>query len=190
MVTMVTQSWVRGATVAPACAPMGRAVDGSFLTAATFWPTSWCVCAAPATKVHTRAPKTHTVHKFVSCRCDTSHFTSSCLHKHIPSNYPESLSVLPVSGAVQVPGATSALPATSATRWCPAAAACPASATTTSTCTTRARVTPGRAPASSACTTPRATPVSTANVVTMAAAPVRAAGVSGAFCFANLDSGY
>lgn len=85
MVTMVTRSWVRGATVAPACALMGRAVDGSFPTAATFWLTSWCVCAAPATKVrtHTHTPKTHTVHRFVSCRCDTPHLRSSRLHKQI-----------------------------------------------------------------------------------------------------------
>ncbi len=53
-VTMVTQSWVQAATVGPACAPMARAVDASFLTAVTFWliRTSWCVCAAPATKVY------------------------------------------------------------------------------------------------------------------------------------------
>lgn len=53
MVTTVTQSWVQVVTVAPVCAPTDRAVDASFLTAVTFCLTltSWCVCAALATKV-------------------------------------------------------------------------------------------------------------------------------------------
>lgn len=54
MVTMVTQSWVQVATVGPVFALTGHRVDVSFLTAVTFWqtPTSWCVCAAQATKVY------------------------------------------------------------------------------------------------------------------------------------------
>lgn len=52
-VTTVTRSWAQEATVAPACAPMGRAVDATFPTAVTLWLTSWCVCAALATKVYT-----------------------------------------------------------------------------------------------------------------------------------------
>lgn len=53
-VTTVTQSWALEVTVVPACAPMGRAADATFLTAATLWLTSWCVFAALVTKVHTR----------------------------------------------------------------------------------------------------------------------------------------
>lgn len=52
-VTTVTRSWAQEATVDPACAPTGRAVDATFPTAVTHWLTSWCVCAALATKVHT-----------------------------------------------------------------------------------------------------------------------------------------
>lgn len=56
---MVTQSWVQVATVVPVCARMARAVGASSPTAVTFWliRTSWCVCAALATKVykHTHA---------------------------------------------------------------------------------------------------------------------------------------
>lgn len=55
---MATQSWAPGATVDPACAPMGPAVDVSLPTAVTFCHTltRWCVCAALDTKVrkHTR----------------------------------------------------------------------------------------------------------------------------------------
>lgn len=72
-VTTVTRSWAQEATVAPACAPMGRAVDATFPTAVTLWLTSWCVCAALATKVynhtHTHTPKTLSLHPgFVSRR--------------------------------------------------------------------------------------------------------------------------
>jgi len=53
MVTMVTQNWVQEATVALVCVQTGHVVVGSLQTAVTFWPTptSWCVCAATATKV-------------------------------------------------------------------------------------------------------------------------------------------
>lgn len=65
---MATQSWAQVTTVAPACAPMARAVDASFLTAVTCWVTSWCVCAARATKVHTHTPVTfHSIHQEQIC---------------------------------------------------------------------------------------------------------------------------
>lgn len=79
---------------------------------------------------------------------------------------------------VQVPGVMSALPVISGTLWCSVGAARPASATTTSTCTTRGHATLKRAPVSGACTTLRATRVSTANWVTTATLPLRAAVVS------------
>ena len=54
MVTMVSQSWVQVATVGPVFAQTGHRVDVNFLTAVTSQQTltSWCVCAAQATKVH------------------------------------------------------------------------------------------------------------------------------------------
>lgn len=118
------------------------------------------------------------------------HFMSSCLHltHHKPKQHFASplISLLNLKLLiyflfplrVQVPGVMSVRPATSGTlRW-PVGAACPASATATSTCTTQGRVTPGQAPVSSACTTLRATRVSTASWVTTATLPLRAAGVS------------
>lgn len=49
----MTHSWAQVATVVLVCVQMGHAVDGSLQTAVTSYitPTSWCVCAAPATKV-------------------------------------------------------------------------------------------------------------------------------------------
>lgn len=103
----------------------------------------------------------------------------------IPSNQPAELKKCSVTlmyflfpVLVQVPGVMSALPVISGTLWRSVGAARPASATTTSTCTTRGHATLRRAPVSSACTTLRATRVSTANWVTTATLPLRAAGVS------------
>lgn len=79
---------------------------------------------------------------------------------------------------IQVPGAMSARPVISGTRWCSVGAARPASATTTSTCTTQSHVTLRRAPVLIACTTLTAMRASTANRVTTATLPLRAAGVS------------
>lgn len=118
------------------------------------------------------------------------HFMSSCLHlaHHKPKQHFASplISLLNLKTLiyflfpllVQVPGVMSVRLATSGTLRCPVGAACPASATATSTCTTRGRVTLRQAPVSSACTTLRATRVSTASWVTMATLPLRAAGVS------------
>lgn len=72
----------------------------------------------------------------------------------------------------------SALLVISGTLWCLMGAACPASVTATLICTTPGPVTLGRAPVSSACTTLRATGVSTADRVTTALLRLRAAGVS------------
>ena len=74
MVTMAIPSWVQVATVVPACAPMDPAADASSPTAATstITATSWCVCAALATKVQT--------HRFVFEQAVFRSFISTCLH--------------------------------------------------------------------------------------------------------------
>ena len=79
---------------------------------------------------------------------------------------------------MQVHGVTSALLVILETLWFVAGTACPASATATSTCTIRGHVTLRQALVWSACTTLRATHVSTAKWVTMATLLLRAAGVS------------
>lgn len=71
MVTMVTQSWDQGATVAPACVRTDPAVVGSLRTAVTFYPIRWCVCAATATKVHFT--------DLLLCKQHKSIILSSCL---------------------------------------------------------------------------------------------------------------
>lgn len=53
MVTTAIQSWVRAATVAPACVLKARRVDATSPTAVMSWLSSWCVCAVLATKVDT-----------------------------------------------------------------------------------------------------------------------------------------
>lgn len=158
---MVTPSWVQVTTVARACAPTARAAHASLRTAVTFRNTltSWCVCAAPGTKVQSSA-----------------HFTNIL---HVSCNYPSDVKCPPpLPTQTQVPGAMSALRDTSGTRWYPVGAADPVSATATSTCMTLGHVTPGQEPVSNVCTTPRATRASTANWVTTATLLHRAAGVS------------
>lgn len=87
----------------------------------------------------------------------------------------------------QVPGVMSAPQVTSGTLRCLMGAASPASVTTTSTCMTQGPVTHRQAPVTSACITPTGTGASTANGVTTATLPHRAAGVSTA---ANVTQTY
>lgn len=149
---MAIQSWVQAATAVRARVPTAREAGVTSLTAVTSWLSSWCVCAVPATEVQTHAR-----------------------HQILPAP-PRLAHVLFILR--QAPGAKSALRVISGTLWCPEAAAYPASATTTLTRTTLGHVTLRQAPASGACTTPRAMPASTAKRVTTATLPLKAVGVS------------
>lgn len=197
MVTTATQCWARAATVDPACAPTGLAAYASLPTAVTFWltPTSWCVCVAPATKVRSLsrmfclqrfkckassslhlAHTSHKQHSVISLLTSRGN-VNVCLCYKFKLVYSLCCRSLCIT-SVQVPDVMSALQVTSGTLRCLEGVACPASVTTTLTCMTPAPVMPRQASVSNVCITPMGTAASTANWVTMATQPRRAAGVS------------